>query len=686
MTEDAEGTESLSARRFFLAWAEVAGLWSLSIAWPIYQRLPGGPESLTGVGVRRLDLVVFVILVSLLVPLVLVLAEFAVAKVSGRVTLQRVIQGVLCASLAALWIWQQLDSQPGVLQVVVPLVVFSLFAAGYVRTEFTRNFTALLALATPVVIVLFALSYPVKDAILPGEKSLAAQSTDSETPVVIVVLDELPTASLVTDDRQIDRQFFPEIAALSKESTWYRRALSIADNTLSAVPAMLSGEEPTLGSLSTKRTPPGRPQYPDTVCSTAERAGYELYSHELVTDFCGRSYGLGTRLFALLKQGLPAKPPDFLPDSLKPDNPDQLTPGWVLESAVDSAAELFPPAEENFSFGRDRTFREFIDNLPDGGRSMSVLHIALPHVEYQYLPDGGIYGNRDLADAATAAAMANPEVPRESAKNLQQMTSQMIFTDRLVGELIDHMKKAGTWDDSLFVLTADHGVSFRSGSARRDLDRRNAGWLMPVPLFIKYPNQEKGELVDADVDSRDIEPTVLGEIGLEPSPRSTGRDLATAPLEPRPEVTGISSSLGPVTLPRKKVDAEENQAIRWRNRVFSSRRLNAIGGHGDLIGKAAAGVPGLRRLRFEPIQGSVYDDVQPDQPVFGHKLIPVYFQATLPGVKSDPGPLAVTLNGEVAATTRAWKRDGTWVTAVNLSEDAFRQGKNPTGVYAIGGG
>ena len=37
------------------------------------------------------------------------------------------------------------------------------------------------------------------------------------------------------------------------------------------------------------------------------------------------------------------------------------------------------------------------------------------------------------------------------------------FLDRLIGRLVQHLKQVGMYDDTLIVITADHGVSFRAG-------------------------------------------------------------------------------------------------------------------------------------------------------------------------------------------------------------------------------
>ncbi|HNH86868.1 MAG TPA: hypothetical protein PLE93_07185, partial [Solirubrobacterales bacterium] len=66
-------------------------------------------------------------------------------------------------------------------------------------------------------------------ALIPGPASPAAAAgpeelvPDPDTPVVLIVLDELPTAELMTaDGRRINGIRFPNIARFARGATWYR--------------------------------------------------------------------------------------------------------------------------------------------------------------------------------------------------------------------------------------------------------------------------------------------------------------------------------------------------------------------------------------------------------------------------------------------------------------------------------
>src|SRR5690606_37016629 len=116
---------------------------------------------------------------------------------------------------------------------------------------------------------------------------------------------------------------------------------------------------------------------------------------------------------------------------------------------------------------RDKVFRAFIEGMPARPGTINVIHAALPHAEYTYLQDGTVYGSRGLFDPETTTGLASPNNARESAKNLQQLTAQTMYLDRLIGRLIGRLKRDGVWDETLFALVAGHGASFRPGDKRR---------------------------------------------------------------------------------------------------------------------------------------------------------------------------------------------------------------------------
>src|SRR5690606_34861053 len=68
--------------------------------------------------------------------------------------------------------------------------------------------------------------------------------SEGAPPVVLIVLDELPTRSLLTPDELLDADRVPNLSRFAEDATWYRHHTTVAPLTSVAVPALLTGTEP----------------------------------------------------------------------------------------------------------------------------------------------------------------------------------------------------------------------------------------------------------------------------------------------------------------------------------------------------------------------------------------------------------------------------------------------------------
>ncbi len=107
---------------------------------------------------------------------------------------------------------------------------------------------------------------------------MAAAAGGDDPSVVLIVLDELPTQSLLDAAGGIDSVRFPNLAAFAGDATWYRHSSALAPATNSAVPSMLTGQLPTLD-------PPLYVHYPDNLF-TLLAPTHELEALESVTTLC----------------------------------------------------------------------------------------------------------------------------------------------------------------------------------------------------------------------------------------------------------------------------------------------------------------------------------------------------------------------------------------------------------------
>lgn len=99
------------------------------------------------------------------------------------------------------------------------------------------------------------------------------------------------------------------------------------------------------------------------------------------------------------------------------------------------------------------------------------------------------------------------------------------WTDTTIALLFDHLEAQGFLDDTLVVITSDHGEAFRErgfeGHAR-EVYRETT----EVPLIVSFPFRlEHGIVVDARSRNVDVWPTILDMVGLAPPEDLDGRSL-----------------------------------------------------------------------------------------------------------------------------------------------------------------
>ena len=84
----------------------------------------------------------------------------------------------------------------------------------------------------------------------------------------------------------------------------------------------------------------------------------------------------------------------------------------------------------------------------------------------------------------------------------------MSAVDECVGVVIDALKSEGLWDDTIIIVTSDHGYQL----GQKDFLFKNALWeeSMRIPLLIRVPNLSKENMyIDSPVSLIDIFPTLV---------------------------------------------------------------------------------------------------------------------------------------------------------------------------------
>lgn len=107
----------------------------------------------------------------------------------------------------------------------------------------------------------------------------------------------------------------------------------------------------------------------------------------------------------------------------------------------------------------------------------------------------------------------------DEAAHVRALYSENIeLVDRQVGKLLDSIRDQGLWDETMIVITSDHGQPMGKGEHGHGIMRKCRPWpyeeLVHVPLLMHIPGEEGGKRVKGFVQNVDIAPTILSALGL----------------------------------------------------------------------------------------------------------------------------------------------------------------------------
>ncbi|MEO1766656.1 LTA synthase family protein [Thiobacter aerophilum] len=131
------------------------------------------------------------------------------------------------------------------------------------------------------------------------------------------------------------------------------------------------------------------------------------------------------------------------------------------------------------------------------------------------------------------------------------------YADYAIGHLLAQARKHSWYDDTLFVITADHGANAR-GTVNIPVDKYR------IPVFFYSPKHISPQRIDRLMSQIDIVPTLLGVLGLDYDSKFFGRDVLHAPPSADRAYVANYQTLGyikngrmVVLRPKRKVDVFE---------------------------------------------------------------------------------------------------------------------------------
>lgn len=549
-----------------LGGAHLAALWALAFVQPMLSLLGGNPEFFVARGNTAGQIIIYVFALTLVPPLVGLGLE-ALARLVSRNAQWGLHLGLMTLTGAALLLQLLKDrlTWPAGILIAISLIAATAGVYAYSRWRFPRSFMDILTIAPVLVLIVFFFFSSSSRLILPREQPKPVKvNINKPAPVVMVILDELPVASLETPDGKIDASRFPAFAEVANHSTWYRNATGAAAYTPLAVPAIMSGRDPSHSDL------PIAADYPHSIF-TLLGDSYRMNVMESATRICpatlcpnepeipkgslGDLFGdlwIVSRLLLLpdsLTRNLPDVTQTFsdfgdagsgsntgsgsldtgvVPEPTPPDGPGSANgtgtgtfgePGSGItprtgQGSARRIGRLFAASSNVDEFDRVNRFDR---NLKRGQeRTLDLIHIEKPHYPWRHIPDGQRYSN--LASEWGGLLPNDGEwetlLPVTNIA-LQRHLLETGYTDTLLARIIGRLKETGLWDRAMIIVTADHGAAFIPRVQRRTAVKRNLGQVAPVPLFIKSPGQTEPDEVFRHTCATEILPIIAAELGIE---------------------------------------------------------------------------------------------------------------------------------------------------------------------------
>ena len=370
---------------------------------------------------------------------------------------------------------------------------------------------------------------------LPATTGPAIAGTSSHPNVVLIVMDTVRADHMSFNG--YSRNTTPQLKKLAADATVYAEALSAADITLTSHASIFTGLYPSWHGAYCQ--PPE--------ASFGRRIGSVPTMAELLTKAGYYSVGVGGNLYLRADFGLQRGFASFRIPRPVPILPTEYW--YMLRNGMRRAINLFTDtAQYDRLYSRaDAIDDELFAIMADSQAARAPFFAFLNYMDahFPYIPpypfDHAFPGKRASVTERELEAIqervnrrgdALPPAYTEYA--VSQYDGGIAYIDSQIGRVVGWLKAQKLYDDTMIVVTGDHGEAF---GEKRLFEHGNSLYsnLLHVPLIVKYPHSAHVGRVEAPVSLIDILPTVLAAASAPAPGGIQGRDLAGAhALEPRP--------------------------------------------------------------------------------------------------------------------------------------------------------
>lgn len=651
---------------------------------PILDLLGRNPEFFVARGFTPLDVMLFP-LVVLVLPAVLAIPVLALRWIGPRSagTAHAVVLGGLFAMfIASAWVALLGSDAPTAVFVVVALSAGALFAFLFVRSRGTQAAVGYASWALIAFAAWFLVMTPASDVAFASSGELPdTGEVGNPVPIVMLVFDEFPIATMIDSSGELLADLFPNFAALTGDGVWYRNGVGVRQQTEEALPTILSGVGASPGSI------PISSDHPLTLFTLLSDA-YDEAAVETVTDLCPA--------FACENSSRRIEPVGRRWGSLAVDL-SVVYGHLVLPRSVSDRLPAIDRTWGNFTTGERSEFDiidRFLANV-DADRRLEVArlletfdfdnsapplrfgHFLFPHHPWELTADGQRTGAGN-SPGGEGAGWNNDDWL--VAQGYQRHIIQSQYADTIVGLVIEKLESEGIYDETLLIVVADHGITIGPGvEHQRLITPDTIGTIAAVPMFVKYPSGfpgvQPGRIDDVRAETVDLVPTVADVIGISVPWDVEGLSL----LDPERARRTESVMLGPEGPVEFGVDGTEKLAAAALKETWFPEgdpwALTPPGWH-EWLGLS---LDAISTTEVPDVSVTVRQQELLESLPLDPEVLPVYLSGTLHLEHPATGRevLVVSSDGGVVAVTRVFDPEGSSARfEVLIPPETLRPGEN----------
>ncbi|EMA39640.1 sulfatase [Halococcus morrhuae DSM 1307] len=431
----------------------------------------------------------------------------------------------------------------------------------------------------------------------------------SRPNIVLVVMDTARARETVHERYD----FLPELDRLAQTGTEYTETVASAPWTLPSHASLFTGTYPSKHGAHAghKHLDEGLP----TLAEAFQDGGYEtiaVSNNTWISEEFGFARGFDTLYktwqyvqtdidlgeIARTKQG--AEMMRALATRLAEGNP-------AINVANAIYGQFFRKRTDDGAKRTNEWIREWLADRNDDEPFFCFVNYLEPHLEYR--PPESIVERFLPADVSYEEAMAVPQDAWGYIAGTVDLTdrqfdilralylAELAYLDRRLGELRRHLEAAGEFEDTVFVVTGDHGENI-GDHGLMDPQYSLHETLLHVPLIIHGPGFETGQ-VDDLVQLTDLAPTLLDAADIDaPTLRDASQGQSFHPeVETPPREYAIAEYMAP----QPSMDAlRERVGILTDDLERFDRSLRAIRTDDEKLIRGSDGTRKFYELRHDP--------------------------------------------------------------------------------------